>query len=69
MKVKVLKNFIDKETREFMAEGTEQEYETRRAMELKEKGFVEMLEEKIKKEPIIKEVRKTTKKRKSIAND
>lgn len=73
MKVRILKNFIDKETQKFMAEGTELEYEVRRAIELKEKGFLEMLEPLAKEKPVVKETEKketkTTKKRKTIAND
>lgn len=61
MKVKVLKNFIDKETGEFRIEGTEFECKLERAKELKNKGFVETLEPIAEK----KEEKKTKKRSKT----
>lgn len=63
MKVKVLKNFIDKETGKFKTEGTEIELSLSRARELSEKGFVKMLEEE-KEEKIVKtQIKKSSEKK------
>ena len=51
MKVKILKNFIDKETGKFKLEGNELECTVDRAKELEKQGYVKLLEE-------VKEIKK-----------
>lgn len=63
MKVQVLKNFVDKETGKFKAEGTEIELSLSRARELSEKGFIKMLEE-VKEEKHVKtQIKKSSEKK------
>ncbi len=77
MKVKIIKNFVDKETGKFNLEGNEIECKINRAKELEEKGYVELLEQieetkkYSKKEDLINvaeidKIEKTKRKRKTI---
>ena len=69
VKVKVIKIFIDKDTKKFMeikdgmTYDEAPEYEEERAKELVKKGFVEILE-KPKEEPKVEEAKPKAKKKK-----
>lgn len=64
MKVKVLKNFIDKKTGKFKMEGIEYDCCIERAEELKKLGYIKILEPIVKeKENKTEEVKKTTKRK------
>lgn len=49
MKVKVIQNYVDKDTKELMLTGAEAEYEKERAEELIKEGFCEAVKKPAKK--------------------
>lgn len=70
VKVRVIKIFIDKDTKKFMevkdgiTYDEAPEYEEERAKELVKKGFVEILEEPKVEEPKVEEAKPKAKKKK-----
>ena len=49
MKVRVIKNYVDKDTKWLMEKGMTAEYEPERAEELAKAGYVEIVQKKAKK--------------------